>query len=61
MSQLFHPSTNVVAKVSIAAIVLIAGGGIVYSVALFIMQRSLVLEVVGLALTRFRPTATHST
>lgn len=42
-------------------IVLIAGGGIVYSVALFIMQRSLVLEVVGLALTRFRPTATHST
>jgi len=26
MSQLFHPSTNVVAKISIAAIVLIAGG-----------------------------------
>ncbi len=43
-----------------AVIVLVAGGGIVYSVVLYLMQRNLVREVVGLALTRFRPNAAHS-
>jgi lipopolysaccharide exporter len=54
------PHTGLVLNSVPALITLVAGGGIVYSIALFLMQRTLVLEVAGLALARFRPNASHS-
>lgn len=43
-----------------AVITLIGAGGLVYAVALFLMQRTLVMEVADLALARFRSKPVHS-
>ena len=43
-----------------AIIALVAAGGVAYSISLFVLQRDLVLEVVDLALFRFRSKVAHS-